>query len=453
MKLFQHIIFVCFLITPATAQPLPEPDDLAGYLAEGIPSYWSINEFRSVTQSEIGDPANFPIIVRFEADAVPTGPLYTTVGEQEPFAIIVPTWRHDETRILYGVMHLSYRAGEWASEVEIENPVDGIGLPRDLFVRPTLILGDSTADQHIARLRAMRIETAEREHTEALSQLRATRAANVALKQGRVTLEQDVEDIGAELIEAQRQIEESEIRTEELTARLLATQELLGEQLDLRRTAEGRVDILDQETLDLRNQLDRVESLLAASEEQVDAQAIEIAQLEGRLNQALLREVEELAQYRSEFLSQLRQALGGREDVRVVGDRFIFQSEVLFPTGSADLQPGGQMLLAELADELIAVAEQFPPGIDWLLRVDGHTDTVPISTPEFPSNWELSAARALEVVKFLADQGIPESRLVAAGFGEHQPIVRGTSSDALARNRRIELLLDRPASGGDSNPR
>jgi len=249
---------------------------------------------------------------------------------------------------------------------------------------------------------------------------------------------------------AQRQLDERDIRIEELSARLSATQGLLEEQLDLRREAEGRVAVLDQEVLDLRNQLDRVEALLAVSEEQVDAQDLEIAQLEGRLNQALLREVEELTQYRSEFFGRLRQVLGGREDVRIVGDRFIFQSEVLFPTGSATLQQGGQSQLAELADELMSVAEQFPPDVDWILRVDGHTDTVPISTPEFPSNWELSAARALEVVKFLADQGIPEDRLAAAGFGEHQPIADGTSPEALARNRRIELQLDRGTSSSES---
>lgn len=249
---------------------------------------------------------------------------------------------------------------------------------------------------------------------------------------------------------AQRQIEERDIRIEELTARLSSTQGLLDQQLDLRREAEGRVAVLDQEILDLRNQLDRVESLLAESESQIDSRDVEIAQLEGRLNQALLREVEELTQYRSEFFGRLRQVLGGREDVRIVGDRFIFQSEVLFPTGSADLQQGGRQQLAELADELMAVAEQFPPEVDWILRVDGHTDTIPIATPDFPSNWELSTARAVEVVKYLADQGIPQSRLAAAGFGEHQPIAEGTSPEALARNRRIELQLDRAASDSEA---
>ncbi|WP_366658597.1 OmpA family protein [Fodinicurvata sp. EGI_FJ10296] len=249
---------------------------------------------------------------------------------------------------------------------------------------------------------------------------------------------------------AQRQLEEREIRIEELTARLSATQGLLDDQLELRRDAENRVAVLDQEILDLRSQLDRVESLLAASEEQVGDQNLEIAQLEGRLNQALLREVEELTQYRSEFFGRLRQVLGGREDIRIVGDRFIFQSEVLFPTGSATLQQGGQQQLAELANELLTVADQFPPDVDWILRVDGHTDAVPISTPEFQSNWELSTARALEVVQFLANQGIPEDRLAAAGFGEHQPIAEGTSPEALARNRRIELQLDRAAGGSDA---
>jgi chemotaxis protein MotB len=149
-----------------------------------------------------------------------------------------------------------------------------------------------------------------------------------------------------------------------------------------------------------------------------------------------------LARYRSEFFGRLREVLGSRQDIRIVGDRFVFQSEVLFPSGSATLEESGKVQLAKLANTLLEIALRIPPEVNWIMRVDGHTDPRPISTPQFPSNWELSTARAISVVKFLVERGVPSDRLVAAGFGEYQPLDPSRSDDAFARNRRIEMKLD-----------
>ncbi|MEQ9447777.1 MAG: OmpA family protein, partial [Rhodospirillaceae bacterium] len=156
----------------------------------------------------------------------------------------------------------------------------------------------------------------------------------------------------------------------------------------------------------------------------------------------LAGKVQELQRYRSEFFGRLRDILGRRPGITVSGDRFVFQSEVLFSSGSATLGLDGQRQLADLARTLIDISRDIPAEIDWILRVDGHTDTVPISTARFNSNWELSTARALSVVNFLIEQGVPPSRLAAAGFGEYQPLDPGNTPGARARNRRIELKLD-----------
>ena len=152
--------------------------------------------------------------------------------------------------------------------------------------------------------------------------------------------------------------------------------------------------------------------------------------------------MQELSRYRSEFFGRLRVVLGSRPDIRVVGDRFVFQSEVLFDSGSAELGKEGREQMARLASTLKDIAEKIPDEINWVLRIDGHTDDVPIATPRFPSNWELSTARAISVVKFLASQGIPPGRLAAAGFGEFQPLEGQDGESARQRNRRIELKLD-----------
>jgi chemotaxis protein MotB len=207
--------------------------------------------------------------------------------------------------------------------------------------------------------------------------------------------------------------------------------------------AEAKAGDLDTQIASLKDELERVQAALSSSESSVTDKEVEISNLESRLNQALIRTVDELNQSRSEFFGRLRSVLGDRPGVRIVGDRFIFQSEVLFAIGSADLQEGGRQQLAAFAATLKEIAAQFPPDVDWVLRIDGHTDRQQMGPgARFVSNWELSTERALSVLYFLVQQGVPEERLAAAGFGEFQPIDPGDSPEAYARNRRIELRLD-----------
>ena len=216
--------------------------------------------------------------------------------------------------------------------------------------------------------------------------------------------------------------------------------ELLGEK-KISSEALAQVEILNQQLLALRRQIGALERALEASESQDAESKKQIANLGKRLNVALARKVEELSRYRSNFFGRLRKLLANRKDVRVVGDRFVFQAEVLFPSGSADMNPRGLATLAPLASAIKTLEGQIPGEIEWVLRVDGHTDARPIKTAEFPSNWELSSARALSVVRFLIAEGVAPKHLVAAGFGQFQPLDKGRSENALKRNRRIELKL------------
>jgi chemotaxis protein MotB len=152
---------------------------------------------------------------------------------------------------------------------------------------------------------------------------------------------------------------------------------------------------------------------------------------------AMAQTAEEPARYRSEFFGRLRQALAGQRDVQIVGDRFVIQSEVLFRSGAAGLQPGGEKLLATVAKQLIEFSGQLPKNANWILQVEGHTDSTPINNALYPSNWELSTARAVAVVKFLHSVGVPNERLAIAGYSQYQPL----STIDHARNRRIELKL------------
>jgi chemotaxis protein MotB len=205
--------------------------------------------------------------------------------------------------------------------------------------------------------------------------------------------------------------------------------------------ALAQVELLNQQIAALRRQLAAIEDALEASEKKDKEAQSRIADLGQRLNVALAQRVQELSRYRSEFFGRLRAILGNRPDIRVVGDRFVFQSEVLFDTGSAAIRPEGKVELDKLASALTELEKQIPAEIAWVLRIDGHTDVRPISSPQFPSNWELSSARAISVVQYLISRGISPQHLVAAGFGEFQPLDAGTTEDAYRRNRRIELKL------------
>lgn len=220
----------------------------------------------------------------------------------------------------------------------------------------------------------------------------------------------------------------------DLNSKLLDAQELSDE-------ATAQIALLNQQLAALRTQIAALEQALEASEARDTESRTKIADLGRRLNLALAQRVQDLSRYRSDFFGRLRQILESRADVRVVGDRFVFQSEVLFPPGSATVSTDGSTEIQALGQAILELEKEIPPDINWVLRIDGHTDKRPISTPQFPSNWELSAARAIAVAKLLVEEGISPNRLVAAGFGEFQPIDSGDTDEAYRRNRRIEFKL------------
>jgi len=220
----------------------------------------------------------------------------------------------------------------------------------------------------------------------------------------------------------------------------------LTSQLDLQKEATARavaqIENLNEQIKALRTQIAALQDALGASEQKNKDSQVRIADLGQRLNVALAQRVQELSRYRSDFFGKLRDILGNRPDIRVVGDRFVFQSELFFDSGSATLRPEGAAELDKVASALLDLEKQIPSDINWVLRIDGHTDTRPLSaTSPFKSNWELSAGRAISVVRYLIGMGVSPQRLVAAGFGEFQPIDPRTTEEALSHNRRIELKL------------
>lgn len=219
-----------------------------------------------------------------------------------------------------------------------------------------------------------------------------------------------------------------------LASDLEAEKKLSGQQL-------SQISLLNQQLAALRRQIGALEAALEASEKREQESQTKISDLGSRLNVALAQRVQELNRYRSDFFGRLRQVLGNRPEIRIVGDRFVFQSEVFFDPGSAELKEGATPELDKLATALLELMDKIPKDIPWVLRVDGHTDVRPIANVRFPSNWELSASRAISVVKYLITRGIPADRVVAAGFGEFQPIDPANNDEAYRRNRRIELKI------------
>jgi chemotaxis protein MotB len=232
---------------------------------------------------------------------------------------------------------------------------------------------------------------------------------------------------------------ESQLQTTQ--GQLQAAQTELEQAREQTRASRAEVDQLNQQVAALRQQLTQIAAALQVSQADVSAKETQIQELGKRLNVALLQRVEELSKYRSEFFGRLNAILGGRKDIQVVGDRFVFQSEVLFPPGSAEITPEGQEQLSALAKTVLGIAKEIPDNVPWILRVDGHTDSVPIHNERFASNWELSAARAISVVRFLIDQGVPAQRVAAAGFADNQPLEPEKPGAGDAKNRRIEIKL------------
>jgi chemotaxis protein MotB len=286
----------------------------------------------------------------------------------------------------------------------------------------------------------------------ALARLNAQIAELVQLlsleKTGKATLEETLTSLRASLLTAEGERDRFKGLYEGLGSgaadaqgKVTALSGQLDQEKQISARALAQVELLNQQIAALRRQLAALEDALEASEKKDKEAQGRIADLGQRLNVALAQRVQELSRYRSEFFGRLRTILGNRQDIRVVGDRFVFQSEVLFDTGSAAIRPEGKVELDKLASAVTELEKQIPPEIAWVLRIDGHTDVRPIASPQFPSNWELSSARAISVVQYLISRGISPQRLVAAGFGEFQPLDSGTAEEAYRRNRRIELKL------------
>ena len=288
-------------------------------------------------------------------------------------------------------------------------------------------------DTVLARLNAQLAQLTELlslEKTGKLSmeeEIASMRSSLMAIETERDRYRSLYEGVGAGAADAQG-------KAAELTGQLEAERRLTTRAL-------AQVEVLNQQIAALRRQLAVIESALEASESKDKDLQARIADLGQRLNIALAQRVQELSRYRSDFFGRLRAILGNRPDVRIVGDRFVFQSEVFFDTGQAVLRPEGRAELDKLASALTELEKQIPSEIAWVLRVDGHTDIRPTTGATFRTNWDLSAARAISVVQYMIGRGVSPQRLVAAGFGEFQPIDPDRTEEAFSRNRRIELKL------------
>jgi chemotaxis protein MotB len=246
-------------------------------------------------------------------------------------------------------------------------------------------------------------------------------------------------------LRAEKAAADRDVRIRSLDALVGQQKGELATERQLSAAAQAQVTLLSHRIEELKEQLQVIGQALQVAETEKKAQAAKIEDLGKRLNIELARRVNELQRYRSEFFGKVKDALGNNPDIKVEGDRFVFQSELLFGSGSADLGQAGKTQLAQLARTLRVLEEQIPASVDWILRVDGHTDRVPLSgSGPFASNWELSTARALSVVEYLARQGIPQRRMAAAGFGEFRPADVRSTEDANRRNRRIEIKLTTP---------
>ena len=290
----------------------------------------------------------------------------------------------------------------------------------------------SLRDSEIRQLTAIQAQTEE-----SLEEARQTIAERVAA----------LEAIELTLAEAQAKLMESEVEIADAAARNVSSLARISELETKNAASQAEVAQMTNAVTALRLRIEELTSLLAEKEAQAARDKIAIASLGKSLNNALASRVQELQRFRSEFFGRLREVLRGRDDVRIVGDRFVFQSEVLFAQGAASLGPEGEEKLGQLAVALNQIAAEIPEDIDWILQVEGHTDDIPVRAGRFADNWDLSTERALSVVRFLAESGLPANRLAAAGYGEFQPLDDAGSDEARRRNRRIEMKLTQRIAG------
>ncbi len=295
--------------------------------------------------------------------------------------------------------------------------------------------------QHdIQSLQALRQEL-ESQIGAALAALSQEESLTKSLRDRSKTLEARLADEQEKTLLAQKDIEQRDIRIQALYALVGEQKQALENQRSLTADAQAEIALLSQKINQLRSQLAQIGKALKISELEREEQTEQISDLGKRLNIELARKVNDLERYRSEFFGRLREIVADNPMVRVEGDRFLLQAELLFPSGTAVLSDQGKGELQGLATVLKEISSGIPDDLHWILRVDGHTDKVPISTGQYPSNWELSTARAVSVVRYLASQGIPEARMAAAGFSKFHPIDPADTAQAYRKNRRIEIKL------------
>ncbi len=341
-----------------------------------------------------------------------------------------------------------------------------LGLTRTTLAERETELGRTLASLQEAHGREEELAqtlASERSELERLALLlQQSREAEERTSEALATREQELGDAGARIDQLVASLSSARDRTRELESELSSEQErtLLAQRevTDRNRQideltyrlgiVEGELDLAVElggsqarQIADLRDRLASLNSALEAAEVRAAQDLVQITSLGERLNAALAERVQDLSRYRSDFLARLHDHLGNRQGVKVEGDRFIIQSGILFSSGSAEISGAGQENLREIANLIQELVSEIPDDVDWILRVDGHTDSIPIQTPQFPSNWELSTGRATSVVRFLVSLGVPEHRLMAAGLGEFQPLADGEDADTMQRNRRIEFKL------------
>lgn len=296
------------------------------------------------------------------------------------------------------------------------------------------------AERRIAELSATLVEKDKARASLAL-ELEGTRSNLDAAQAELESQAQEAARIAADILALQKLKAELESEVARLGTALNTADEALRSQTDISDRAVAQVELLNRQIAEISAQLEELNKALAAARTDLAVKDLKIEDLGRELNLALAARVQELNRYRSEFFGRLRAVLGNRPDVQIVGDRFVFSSEVLFPSASDEVSEDGLRQLLSLAETLKSISAEMPADLPWVLQVDGHTDRRPIATARFPSNWELSTARALAIVKFLRDQGVPAQRLAATGYGEYHPLDNRDTPEAYSRNRRIELKL------------
>ena len=296
------------------------------------------------------------------------------------------------------------------------------------------------ANQTVA-MTAAQLAEAQKQLAELNKTVTADRATIEARLGDLARLSEQVRNLTALRDELEKRAQDAAVHATTEAQRRAAVEAELADEKKFSDSARAQIAALTLQVEQVRAQMQQVAAALDASEKAAKDKDVQIANLGSRLNAALASKVEELQRYRSEFFGKLREVLQGRPGIQIVGDRFVFQSEVLFPPGGADLSPSGQDQIKDLAKTLKGIIPEIPSDVNWILRVDGHADKQPLSTSQFASNWELSAQRAINVVKLLIAEGIPPDRLAATGFGEFQPLDTSDTPQAYARNRRIELRL------------